>query len=148
MKLNEPCDMKPNIRRLLALATLSALVALSPCALAQAQPKDGAKAKGAAQSGARRDRLQALAQELQLTDEQKNQLRPVLKQEADKLKALREDTSLSTQDRRAKTKEIRNTVSAKMKKVLTTEQWDKYQSLQAERRKGAAKPAGGKKPKA
>jgi Spy/CpxP family protein refolding chaperone len=131
--------MKLNTKRILALVALGTLVTLTPNTLAQATPKEGNRPnRPAAQAGARRDRLETMATELKLTEEQKNQLRPILKEEADKMKALRDDTALSAQDRRAKNREIRESINGKIKKVLTTEQWDQWQKQQAERR---ARPA-------
>jgi len=70
-----------------------------------------------------------VAQELDLTKAQKQQLKPILQKEAQKLKALRADTSLSRQQKRQKLQQIRQDMVAKVKPILTPEQLDKWQKL-------------------
>lgn len=133
-------DMKTIGKRLLALLTLGALVALSPSTTAQDAPKEGAKPqRPAAQPGVRRDRVDVMAEQLKLTDDQKKQLQTIFKEDAEKMRALRQNTALSREDRQAKLKEIRDASETQVKKVLTTEQWEKWQKQQAERR---TRPAG------
>jgi periplasmic protein CpxP/Spy len=95
----------------------------------------GAKAVRAA-SGQRpqlKNRLETLAQELNLTNHQKQQLRPILQEEAPKLKALRANTSLSQAQKRQQLKAIRQDLLAKIKPILTPEQLAKWQQLRGER---------------
>jgi gas vesicle protein len=80
-----------------------------------------------------RDRMQQIAQELKLTEDQKTQLRPIFKKEADKLKALRDDASLTREQRQEKVKAIREEFKKEVKPVLTTEQWEKWQTMRPER---------------
>jgi len=70
-----------------------------------------------------------VAQELDLTKDQKQQLKPILQEEAQKLKALRTDTSLSRQQKRQKLQQIRQDMVAKIKPILTPEQLVKWQEL-------------------
>ena len=74
-----------------------------------------------------------VAQELDLTKDQKQQLKPILQEEARKLKALRTETGLSRQQKRQKLQEIRQDMVAKVKPILTPEQLDKWQKLRGER---------------
>src|SRR5512138_2862944 len=72
-----------------------------------------------------RDRMQVVAQELNLTEDQKTQLKPIFKKEADKLRALREDTALTREQRQEKLKAIREEFQKEVKPVLTADQWEK-----------------------
>ncbi len=67
-------------------------------------------------------RLQHMAQQLNLTDNQKAQIRPILQDEAQQIKALRSDTSLTHPQLRAKVQEIRQATRAKIEPLLTPEQ--------------------------
>jgi Spy/CpxP family protein refolding chaperone len=69
-----------------------------------------------------------IAKELGLTDDQKAQVKAAIEDTQSKMKALRDDTSLSPEDKKAKFKEIRDANMAKMKEILTPEQFTKWQS--------------------
>jgi protein CpxP len=73
--------------------------------------------------------LDRLAQVLNLTDDQKAQLQPILAAERQKMRDLREDTSLSKDDRKAKMKEIRDETAAQLQPILTPEQLAKWQNM-------------------
>lgn len=79
------------------------------------------------------ERLRQLSQELNLTDEQRHNIRPMLRDELDQLRALRRDTSLSQQDRFAKTQQIRKATRARISQILTPEQKEKLKSIREER---------------
>jgi periplasmic protein CpxP/Spy len=74
-----------------------------------------------------------VAQELNITADQKQQLKPILQEEAQKVKALRADTSLSQQQKRQKLQEIRQDLLAKIKPILTPQQLAKWQQLRGEK---------------
>jgi Spy/CpxP family protein refolding chaperone len=71
-----------------------------------------------------------MAKNLNLTDDQKTKVKAAMEDQQAKMKALREDTSLSQEDRRAKMKEIREGFVAKMKTILTADQFEKWQKHQ------------------
>jgi Spy/CpxP family protein refolding chaperone len=81
------------------------------------------------------ERLQQLSQELNLTDEQKQKIRPALRDEFQQMRALRQDTSLSQQDRIAKAQQIRKASRQQINQFLTPDQQAKLQSIREERRK-------------
>ena len=95
------------------------------------------------QGAARRDRvegrLQRMSERLNLTDEQKEKLRPILQDEFKQLKALRADNSLSQDARRAKAREIRRSTRQQIGQILTPEQKEKMK----ERRRNARRQRGG-----
>jgi periplasmic protein CpxP/Spy len=74
-------------------------------------------------------RLQSLSSELNLTDEQKTQLKPILQDEAQQLKALHDDSSLSPDQKKAKVAEIRQSHKSQMSSILTPEQQKKLDSM-------------------
>jgi len=143
--------MKIHKTSLIVAAALAGLVGTGLVARAadEAAPATKQKASVTGERGARAaDRVQQMAKELELTDEQKAQLRPLFKKEAEKVKALREDTSLSREQRQAKLKAVREDIAPELKKVLTPEQYEKWQKLREERQRrgGANGPKGAKGP--
>ena len=78
-----------------------------------------------------KNRLQKVAAELNLTDDQKQQLKPILQDEAQKLKALRADTSRGRAQKHAQLKAIRQDFAARAKPILTAEQVEQWQQLRA-----------------
>jgi periplasmic protein CpxP/Spy len=111
---------------------------------AQDAPKTGdqpAPAPGGA--GMRRPPLsvEAIAKQLDLTDDQKAKIKPIFEDMQKKLAELRKDTSLSQEDRRAKLKEARDGITAKLKEILTPEQLAKWEKMgPGNRRPGAGTP--------
>jgi periplasmic protein CpxP/Spy len=73
-----------------------------------------------------RDRTDAMAQRLGLTDEQKQKVRPIMEEEMKKLNDMRTQTDLKPEERRAKYMALREETNAKLKPILTPEQWDKH----------------------
>jgi Spy/CpxP family protein refolding chaperone len=92
--------------------------------------------------------LDQLAQQLNLTDDQKAKVKPILEARDQKMHDLRGDTSLTPEDRRAKMKALRDDIITQMKAVLTPEQFEKWQKMppvgMRERRNGP--PQGGNPP--
>ena len=64
---------------------------------------------------------------LDLNDEQKTKVHEAIKGQEEKVKALRGDTSLTPADRIAKIKEIREGMNEEMKKILTPDQYTKFE---------------------
>jgi periplasmic protein CpxP/Spy len=133
---------------------LGALVVLAPMGRGEDNKnKDGADqapaAAGKSAAKARQDQFQHMAEQLKLTDEQKTKLQPILKEETTKLRELRQDTNLTAEQRRDKAHEIRAQYAAKVKPVLSTEQFEQFKKMQQQNaNRGqhgtkAAKPAAG-----
>ena len=92
--------------------------------------------------------LDQLAQQLNLTDDQKAKVKPILEARDKKIADLRGDTSLSPEDRRTKMQSIREETTAQMKAVLTPEQFDKWQKtspMGPRRNRPNGPPQGGEK---
>ena len=88
-------------------------------------------------------RLQALRENLALTDDQVAQLKPLLESEGAELKALRADTNLAEDQKRAKAREIMSAGRDKIAALLTEEQKGKWAALQAKRAQEARPGPGG-----
>jgi hypothetical protein len=114
----------------LVLLALGGLFALGPTASAQSTNQSSLRPAVAAkgQRGAMGP-MEMMKQSLNLSDEQAKKLDPVLKEQQEKLSALRRDTSLSRKDRVAKLKELQQGSVAKIKTQLTPEQADKWQKM-------------------
>lgn len=124
--------MKTNKYSVLAALALGSLLAFGFAARAQDQT-NSPPARG--QRGAQlREHLAKVAQELNLTDEQKSKVRAVLQEDREKLQALRADTSLTPAQRKTQLKQIRDDINAKMKGILTAEQYEKWQKMREERK--------------
>jgi Spy/CpxP family protein refolding chaperone len=94
----------------------------------------------------RADRVAALANELKLTPQQQDKMRPILQDEGQKMIAIYRDTTLSRETRMSKIQELRDANRIKIKAILTPEQmeqWDKLrqgrQSTNPPRTRPAAK---------
>jgi len=141
--------MKSN--KLIAMLAVSGLLALSPTLFAQDTNTPPAGAPASPPPGMRGGRmmgpnLDQLAKDLNLTDDQKAKVKPILDDQRQQMMDLRNDpnfSSLSREDRMAKMKTIRDSTTAKMKDVLTPDQFDQYQKMGPgmRQRRNAAPPA-------
>lgn len=115
---------------LAALAGLGQAYAETGQGDAQGQtPKQGMMGKGQMHKGGPGERLRYMARKLQLTEEQKGQIKPILQDEFKQMKALREDTSLSREQKREKMQDIHNAAYEKIKPILTPEQQKKHDEM-------------------
>ncbi|HOX56067.1 MAG TPA: hypothetical protein PLC99_04195 [Verrucomicrobiota bacterium] len=71
-------------------------------------------------------RVQEAIKELNLTAEQKEQLKPLYRAQVEKLRQVRQDTSLSVTQKLDKIQALRQEVAPKLEKVLTAEQYAKW----------------------
>ena len=135
---------------------LAGAMGLSGLALAQdAAPQADAPQAPPARMGHRHGmegngdgRLQHLSQELNLTDDQKAKLKPILESEWQEMKPVRDDAALSREQKHEKMKGIHEKYQAQVAGVLTPEQQEKWKKMQQERMdrrgkmdKGAAEEA-------
>ncbi len=74
-------------------------------------------------------RLRDLAAMLSLTSAQREKIRPIVLAEAPRLKAVRDDTSLSKRQKADKLREIFKDTDAKMKPILTPQQMQNLQRI-------------------
>ncbi len=112
-------------KSLLFALALGAALACSPSA--QAQEKKEGRGRQTVE-----ERMKQLSEALKLIDEQKAKLEPILKEEGEKLRAIFGDANASREEKGKKMQEARKDIAAKVKAVLTPEQAEKYEKLQAE----------------
>ncbi len=70
---------------------------------------------------------------LNLTDDQKAKLRPIIMEENQQMEALRNDTTMTQEQKITKANQIRSEASPKIRAILTPEQLQKLAELQRER---------------
>ncbi len=88
-----------------------------------------------------------IAQRLNLTDDQKPKVKEILDgQQATNARFVAENQDLSREDRMAKMKSIREDTDAKMKAVLTADQFEQWQKMEARMRGPRNGPPGGPPP--
>ena len=88
--------------------------------------------------------LRWLSQQLNLTEEQKEKLRPIVMEEGEQLRVARLDEHVPLDQKRAKMMEIRESFRPKIAAVLTPEQQEKWKKLEANLE--GKPPAGAKDP--
>ncbi len=119
---------KSSIIAVLALVGLIASTTLAP---AQDAPKKGKKGMNIERQ------VERLTTALNLTDDQKPKVEAALKENQKKMAEI--DPSLDRQERNEKAKPIREELNKKMKEILTSEQFKKYEEYlktMRERKKG------------
>jgi hypothetical protein len=82
-------------------------------------------------------KVQAVAQQLQLTPEQKVKVLPILEQEAPKLEAIKNNDSLSGLQKMKQLRAIHAQTAPELQKILSPEQYQKLQAIREERIKEA-----------
>lgn len=117
---------------------LLTLVVLTAALLSAAQTYPAAKTSAPPQGsamGSHRDastpeaHLQMLTEKLNLTPDQQAKLKPLLEDQAQQMKAVRDDSSLSEEQRKAKMKAIHESFHDQMSTVLTPEQQTKLKEM-------------------
>jgi len=124
--------------RYLATSVLALTLAVSGAAFAQdaqtAAPAQDNTAASTAQNDQRGERMfDQLSQKLNLSDEQKTQLKPIFAERRQKLEALRSSTD-SKDDKHKEARQIMKDSDAKVKGVLTSDQYTQYKQLKQQMR--------------
>ncbi|MGA2171954.1 MAG: hypothetical protein ABSG82_02930 [Sedimentisphaerales bacterium] len=103
------------------------------CALAFAAPAPDANSPEHRNKGpAPQQRMQELSEKLNLTDAQKVAVRAIFANEANDIMTVRQDSSLSDEQKQAKIKEIRDSGREKINALLTPEQQKKFAEMKGE----------------
>lgn len=138
--------MKMHKISLLAAVAAGALFALTPSLRAEDKPAKAPKAErpeGGPRGGQRMDMLKEMAEKLELTADQKAKLQEAFKAQRENRKDLKDATP---EERRAAMKEAREAMDAKIKEILTPEQYAKWEKIRQEKRPGGPGGPGGKRP--
>jgi Spy/CpxP family protein refolding chaperone len=96
---------------------------------ARRAPAQGRDAKSRVEA-----RLDAMTKSLDLTAEQREKVKPILEEQMKQMEAVRADQSMSAEQKRAKSQEIRKEYNDKIEQVLTPEQKEKFKKMQQEQR--------------
>jgi len=119
---------------LFAAALLSSTIAFAQTSDQSAPAQSPAPAQPSARQG-RHDpvegRLRNMGKQLNLTDDQKEKIKPLLQQETDQMKSLQADTSLTPQQKRKKAREVHLQYEPQIRALLTPEQKEKLQDMRA-----------------
>jgi len=127
---------------LLAGLILASLALTSPSAIAQTSTNANKPAIGQRpQPGRPGERMIA---ELKLTEEQSTKFKAAMAEQREKGTKIREDSSLSADQKREKAQALREESQKKIKEILTPEQFQKYEKMRSEMRRPGG-PNGGKK---
>ena len=118
-----------------AIGLLIGFATLAPAVQQPPQEGEGGPRKPRVMSVVDR-RLKRMTERLNLTDEQREKIRPILQGEADQFKVLREDKSLAQDERREKGHQIRQATNKQINEFLTPEQRAKRREEGRERRRG------------
>jgi len=78
--------------------------------------------------------VQRMAKKLNLTADQKNQILPILANRQQQMESIRNDSSLSQQDRREKFRAVREDSDTKIRAVLNDDQKKTYDQMQQQMR--------------
>jgi Spy/CpxP family protein refolding chaperone len=128
-------------KTVLTVAGLFALGTFAPHAFAQSAQEQQANPPAAAQPAPEMHKHgEGVFALLNLTDEQKAQIKKIHEDAKAKADAVKADTALSDADKKAKLREIRKSARMESSKVLTAEQRAQLKEKMKERR--AAKPEG------
>lgn len=119
------------------LALFAFLITVAVCSpMLSAQDNMGSQSAMGAQGNMSEAaaKLEKMATALQLTPAQKQQVKPILMEEAPKLKALKSDTSMPPLQKAMKMRQIGEATDAKLQPILTPDQYQKWQQMQAQER--------------
>jgi len=82
-----------------------------------------------AQKGGAMSKAEAIAQQLNLTPQQKDKVLPILAAEAPKVNAIKNDNSLSKMQKMQQLRTIHQQTDPQMKSILTPEQYQKLKAI-------------------
>ena len=126
------------IRIALLAVCAGAFVTAAPMMAQGGPPAGGGYGGGGGRGMNTQAQLDRMTAALSLTSDQQTSIKAILDQNMKDMMALRQDTSLSDDDRMAKTRAMREAQSAKIKAVLTDDQKTKYDAMMAAQRQRGA----------
>ena len=116
-------------KKLVHMAVILAMMAGGTAAYAQMEQSGGQYGRGPGQPMTADQRLQRLTKQLNLSDAQQQQIKPILENEMQQMQSLHADSSLSQQDRMSKMQQIRQSTSEQIKPLLNADQQQKYEQM-------------------
>ncbi|MGB8768246.1 MAG: hypothetical protein WCC92_01420 [Candidatus Korobacteraceae bacterium] len=115
--------------KLMYAALMFAVLAGSSAVYAQMGQEQGGGQWGHGQPMTADQRLQHMTKQLNLSDAQQQQIKPILENEEKQMQALHQDSSLSQQESRSKMMQIRQSSSEQIKPILNADQQQKYEQM-------------------
>ena len=133
--------MKLNQTMMIAALIAGGVFAANLAATAQDSTNAAAPAHHAAAPGAPGTRggkggFDNIATQLALSEDQKAKAKPVFEDMSKNISELRKDTTLDQAARGAKIKDIRDATNAKLKEILTPDQYEQWLKLSQRNRRG------------
>ncbi len=122
------------MNKLIPAALLALSLALAPTF---AHAKAGAHAKVGAHAGKHNGKLAKMATKLDLTDAQKAQIKPIIKARHQQAKAIKADTSLTPEAKKAQIKALRQNTRSQIMPLLTPDQQAKLAAKKGHHHKKA-----------
>jgi Spy/CpxP family protein refolding chaperone len=98
------------------------------------ESKAQAQAEAGPHHGQRANHLEWLSKELNLTDEEKEKVKPILDEQTKQMHAAQEDTSLTQEQKCDKMKQIHQTTHSQINEILTPEQQKKFAALKEQQK--------------
>lgn len=92
------------------------------------------------------DQVKNLADRLNLTADQQAKIKPILEDSRSQMMKIRQDDSLSPEDKRAKGRELREATNRKIREVLTDDQKKQFDDMLKEMRDRQQQQQGGGAP--
>jgi len=104
---------------------------LGLCLVAFAAPGSPAQTQGSATltPAEKLDKLEALSKQLNLTPDQKEKLLPILKAEAPKMQAIKDNTSLTGIQKLQQIRALHEQTEPQVKAILSQQQFDQLQKI-------------------
>lgn len=87
------------------------------------------RGQGRGQGMSADQQLDHMSQALNLTDDQKAKIKPILEDQDKQMHQLMQDTSVSQQDKRSKMREIHENTMSQIKPILNSDQQKKLESM-------------------
>ena len=82
-----------------------------------------------------KNRFEHMAKKLNLSQDQQNQLKPILETQRQQAQTIKNDTSLTSEQKKEKFQALRQDTMAKMNNILTPEQQQQWQQMRAKHHK-------------
>lgn len=123
-------NLRKKIGRIAMVAVCSGILSATLAIAQDAAPPPGRGGPGGAKMEERQ--LEMLTKRLSLTTDQQTQVKAILDDQGKQMSTLRNDTSLSSDDKRSKMMDLRKGSQDKIRATLTDDQKTKYDAMLAE----------------
>jgi hypothetical protein len=105
---------------------MTSVLALSPAAQAQNPPSP--------EKQEAMQKLEQMSAKLQLTPQQKKQMLPIMMEEAQKMKAIKTNTSLGPLEKMMQMKQVGTDMDSKVQPILSPTQYQQFQQIREQER--------------